>query len=343
MKVLVIDDNQVNVTMLKHLVNKIDDCSAVCFTSSPEALNWSKENEIDLVLVDYMMPEIDGLEFIRRFKSIEGQRDIPIIVVTGEQEKAIRYQALELGTNDFLTKPVDKTEFTARARNMLAIRRHQKELSDRAAWLQKEVKKATAEIRTREKEAIFCLSEAAEFRDPETGAHIQRIAYYCEHIAKQLGLSAEEQEINLLASPMHDVGKVGIPDSILLKPDKLTIEEVSVMVQHTIIGYSILKESSSALIQIAAQIALSHHEKYDGTGYPHRLKAGEIPLVGRIAAVADVFDALTSERPYKKAWDVESAIKHIQDNSGGHFDHECVQAFLKNWENVLKIKARYSL
>jgi putative two-component system response regulator len=256
-------------------------------------------------------------------------------MVTSVHEAEVRYQALECGANDFLTKPVDKSEFVPRVRNMLALRRHQKVLADRAEGLANEVRMSLAGILAREHDTILRLSRAAEFRDPETGSHIQRMACYSQLIAKALGFSESDQ------APMHDVGKVGIPDHILLKPGKLEPEEFEIMKQHALMGYEILRGSSSHLLQAAALIAVSHHEKFDGSGYPHGRAGEAIPLFGRIVAVADVFDALTSDRPYKKAWDVERAAATIREGSGSHFDPACVEAFFQQWDEVLAIHAAY--
>lgn len=341
MNVLIIDDSPLNTAFLNAVVSKIEGCNPLCFNSAVDALEWCQGGEPDLVLVDYVMPEMDGLEFLRRFRLLEGKGEIPILMVTSTSGKEIRHQALELGANDFLLKPVDKIEFMARMKNMLALRRHQKVLGDRADWLASEVKKATNEILVREQDTIFRLAKAAELRDPETGSHIMRMAAYSRHIAKHLGLSEEDQDLILKAAPMHDVGKVGTPDQILLKPGKLEPEEFEIMKQHAFIGHEILKGSLSKLLQTAAEIAVSHHEKFDGTGYPQGLVGAEIPLFGRIAAVADVFDALTSDRPYKKAWEVERAVALIREGAGQHFDPMCVEAFFRDWEAVMEIKSKY--
>jgi putative two-component system response regulator len=214
-------------------------------------------------------------------------------------------------------------------------------LANRAEWLAAEVAQATAEIAAREKEAILRLSRAAEYRDPETGSHLLRMSNYTRLIAEQLGLSPDEQELLLEASPMHDIGKVGTPDQILLKPGRLTPEEFEIMKQHATIGYEILRDSVSPLLQCAAKLAMAHHEKFDGSGYPQALAGEAIPLHGRIVAVADVFDALTSERPYKKAWTLEAAVDFLKSNSGSHFDPACVEALLAVWPQVLEIRARY--
>ena len=295
----------------------------------------------DLLIVDYMMPQPDGLEFIRQFRANPRYTDIPVLMITADHEKQTRYAALETGANDFLTKPIDSAEFRARLRNMLALRRSQKSLEDRAAWLAEKVAEATEEILEREREMIMRLSRAAEFRDPETGAHIQRMANYSRLIAEQLGLSRQEQELILRAAPMHDVGKIAIPDGILLKPGRLDEEELEIMRSHAEKGYEILQGSKSSLLDTAALIAWTHHEKWDGTGYPRGLKQMDIPLYGRIVAVADVFDALTTERPYKKAWETGRAVKFLQDSAGSHFDPDCIQAFLARLEEALVIQESY--
>lgn len=340
MKVVIIDDTQLNVTLLQHLVRKLPDCESVCFTDPVAGLDWCLKNEPDLLVVDYMMPQLSGTELTAKFRV--KFPDIPVLMVTANHETELRHQALQIGVTDFLNKPLDNTEFLARAKNMLALRQSHKNLSDRAAWLAEEVKKATAQIIEREQETIFCLARAAEYRDPETGAHIVRMAHYSKHIARMLELPVEQQDLLLEAAPMHDIGKVGTPDLILLKPGKLTDAEFSIMKEHAVIGYEVLNTSSSPLLKVAAQIALTHHEKFDGGGYPNGVKGDDIPLFGRIVAVADVFDALTSERPYKKAWSIEQATQMIRDGAGKHFDPVCVEAFFTEFDEILAIKTRFA-
>lgn len=341
MDVVIVDDNEINVTLLRHLVKAIADTNAITFTDSAAGLQYCLDNDPDLVVIDYMMPPPDGMAFIQAFRAHPGRKDTPLLMITANQDTEVRHRALTLGASDFLTKPVDKNEFRARATNMLLLRKSQKQLSDRAAWLAEEVSKATNEILVRERETIIRLSKAAEYRDPETGAHILRMANYSHVIGRNLGLSEIDQTLLLDAAPMHDIGKVGTPDHILLKPGRLDPEEMDIMRQHAAIGYEILKGSPSPLLQKAAIIALSHHEKVDGSGYPGGLKGEEIPIDGRIVAVADVFDALTSERPYKKAWPVEDAVKFMHENSGSHFDPACIDAFFHNWDEIMDIKNRF--
>lgn len=341
MKICIVDDTQINLTLMQALVNRIPDCQPICFQESALGLQHCIDEEVDLIIVDYMMPAPDGIEFIQCLRGAPDRAEVPILMVTADHEKEVRYRALESGATDFLTKPVDRIEFTSRVKNMLAIRRSHLLLTDRAAMLAEEVRKATAEIFSREKEAIFRLSKAAEFRDPETGAHIVRMAHYSELIARQLGWDAAASDMMLMAAPMHDVGKLGTPDHILLKPGRLTEEEFEVMKQHASIGWEILRDSSSPMLQMAAEIALSHHEKYDGSGYPHRLAGAAIPQSGRIVAVADVFDALTSSRPYKPAWEIDRAVALLREGRGSHFDPDCVDGFLAELDGVLMIRSQY--
>jgi putative two-component system response regulator len=340
-QVLIVDDTEVNLILFDALIKKLGNGQSKTFSQSREGLAWAQANDPDLIILDYMMPDLDGIEFIRLLRETPGKESIPILMITANDQKQIRYRALDVGASDFLTKPVDKIEFLARAQNMLTLSDARRKLADRAAWLAEEVSKATSEILARERETVIRLSKAAEYRDPETGAHILRMAHYSELIAKRLGLSVADQQLLLEAAPMHDIGKVGIADNILLKPGRLTPEEFEIMKQHAIFGYDILQGSSSKVLQAGAEIARAHHEKFDGTGYPRGLKGEDIPIFSRIVAVADVFDALTSERPYKKAWSLEDAAEHIKNNAGTHFDPACVAAFFASWSTVLEIRQRF--
>lgn len=342
MQIVIIDDVEANLLLLRHFITQLGEAHEVqAYTDPLQALAHCQAQTPDLVIVDYMMPALDGVAFIQRFRATPGRADIPLLMVTANDEMDVRYRALEGGANDFLTKPLDKIEFKARMRNMPALRANQKRLEDRASWLAEEVLKATDEIVRRERETILRLSRAAEFRDPETGDHIQRMAHYSWMIAVRLGLPLEQQQLILEAAPMHDVGKVGIPDHILLKPGKLDDAEFAVMKQHPVIGHQILSDSGSPLLQMAAVIALSHHEKFDGSGYPLKLKGEAIPLVGRIVAVADVFDALTSARPYKPAWEMDRAVSFMRAQRGVHFDPQCVDVFMDRLEEIETVRRRF--
>jgi len=342
MIVLMVDDNQINLSVYESTLRSLGGTDCVTYTSSQDALSWSRENCADLVLVDYAMPEPNGLQFIEQFYQNPANHDVPVIMITGLAERDIRYRALELGAADFLTKPVDVVEFRARMRNMLALSDNRKKLANRAQWLASEVARATANIVAREKETINRLMRAAEFRDNETGMHIIRMGYFSAEIGRAAGLSPAECDMLLMATPMHDIGKVSTPDRILLKPGALDRDEWEIMKRHTIAGYEILKDSESELLQKAAEIALSHHEKFDGTGYPYGLRGEEIPLSARICAVSDVFDALTSVRPYKPAWPVERAVKEIDTGSGRHFDPDLVASFHAALGAIVEVRKNYS-
>jgi putative two-component system response regulator len=341
MQVVIIDDSPVMLTLLKNLVATLPHCEAVEFTSALQALAWCAVHDPDLVIVDYLMPDLNGLQFATQFRSLPDKALTPLLMLTASADRELRYFALQLGINDFLNKPFERVELQARARNMLALRASQKKLASRALLLADEVARATREIAARERETLMCIGRAAEHRDTETHEHVMRMSQYTELMARRLGLDARECELLLLASPLHDIGKIGIPDHILLKPGTLTPEEFDVMRQHTVIGERILAHSVSPVLRAGAQIAISHHEKFDGSGYPHGLAGRAIPLYGRIVAVSDVFDALTSDRPYKRAWDIERARDLITRGRGTHFDPECVAAFLEVFDEVLRVKARY--
>src|SRR5215470_1187289 len=339
MRVLILDDSASSVMLLVQLVGKIDGCTALPFTDPTKALSEVEANAIDLALVDYMMPGLNGIDVVKTLRAMPGGAELPVVMLTGRD--AIRYAALDAGVTDFLTKPFDTVEVKLRIRNMLKLRETQNKLRDKASWLAEEVRKATAALTLREEEVIFRLSRAAEYRDADTGQHIERMARYSLLIAEALGLDGEACRSIYLACPMHDVGKIAIRDAILLKPGRYSAEERATMKEHTVHGYEILANSNSTLIQTAAAIALSHHEQWDGAGYPRGLSRTEIPLFARIAAVADVFDALTSERPYKNAWSIEEALSHIRESSGKQFDPACVAAFIQRWNDVRIIHGRH--
>ena len=341
LQVAVVDDTQLNLMLMSKLVDRLGHARAKAFDQPTAALAWCLNDEPDLVIVDYMMPGMDGLAFIRALRASRNRDDLPILMVTASHERNVRYEALDCGASDFLTKPIDGREFEARVRNMLKLREAHLASRERTETLADEVRKATAAIVDRERETITRLSRAAEFRDPETGAHIQRMSQYSALIARQLGHPRDFVDALMMAAPMHDVGKLGIPDTILLKPGRLTAEEFAVMKQHPQIGYDILKESSSSILRLGASIALTHHEKFDGSGYPHGLAGRDIPIEGRIVAVADVFDALTSERPYKPAWPLSRAIALLREGRGSHFDGDCVDALLHAWSEVQQIRTRF--
>lgn len=340
-RVQVIDDNAINLALFKGLLARLPGCEAVLFDEARAGLAWAQQQRPDLIVLDYMMPGLDGVALIEQLRATAGCEDLPVLMITADADKDTRYRALNAGATDFLTKPVDRLEFSARVRNLLQLSRARGALQAHADGLAAQVRQATAALRMRELETVLRLSRAAEFRDPETGAHILRMAHYAQLIGRRLGLPEPELDLLLHAAPLHDIGKVGIPDHILLKPGKLTPEEFEVMKQHARHGYDILKDSASAYLRAGADIAHGHHEKFDGSGYPQGLAGEAIPLFSRIVAVADVFDALTSQRPYKPAWPLERAHDFIVDASGQHFDPACVDAFIGGWAEVLEIRERF--
>ena len=334
-RLVIIDDSESTLLFMKDLVQRnLPQCEVWMFADPSAGLKWCLQFEVDLVVVDYIMPGINGLGFIEAFRRDPARRDVPIVMVTSNDVKDTRYMALQLGATDFLAKPIDEVEFLTRVRNLLALSRSHRALADRASWLAGEVRRATRALVEREREAVLVLSRAAEHRDPETGAHLVRMAGYARVIAAGLSLPAEQVETIHAAAPMHDVGKIGIPDTILLKPGRLDAAEVEAMRRHTIYGWEILRGSTSPLLQVAADIALRHHERFDGSGYPDGLAGGDIPLVGRITALADVFDALTSTRPYKRAWPMDEARAHIESERGRHFDPACVDSLFSAWDTL---------
>ncbi len=338
--VVVVDDQTTGRTILAQLIRSIEpSLEVVSFGDAREALDFIGERTPDLILTDYQMPDLNGVAFTREVRRLPACRDVPLVVVTIVEDRRIRYEALDAGATDFLNRPIDQYECRARCRNLLTLRRQQQIIRHRASWLEEQVALATQEIQHRERETLLRLAKAGEYRDEGTGNHVLRIAKYSAVIARALGLSPGRCEEIELAAPMHDIGKIGIPDHILLKVGPLTPEECALMRTHTLIGYEILKGSPSRHIQLGAIVALHHHEKYDGTGYPNQVKGTDIPLAARIVAVADVFDALTNARPYKTPWSQERAMRQIASESGQHFDPACVAALEAGLPQIAEIWA----
>ncbi|HSH30663.1 MAG TPA: HD domain-containing phosphohydrolase [Thiohalobacter sp.] len=337
-QVLILDDQSIGRRILEGIVHTLGGKIEITSFSDPnEALQQIHRVAPDLILTDYRMPQMNGVEFIRRVRNISSCCDIPIVMITVVGDRSVRYEALNAGATDFLTRPLDQYECRSRCRNLLTMRRQQTIIQDRADWLQTQVELATRRVLERERETLLRLAKAGEYRDEETGNHVLRIARYSRAIAEHLGLARADCDEIEYASPMHDIGKIGIPDHILLKSGKLTSQEWEWMKQHTVIGHDILADSDSRFIQTGAVIALSHHEKFDGSGYPYGLSGEEIPLAARIVAVADVYDALRSTRPYKPAWKRQDAIDFINEQSGRHFDPVCVEAFNDQLELIDEI------
>ncbi|ACB82021.1 response regulator receiver modulated metal dependent phosphohydrolase [Methylorubrum populi BJ001] len=336
MLALVLDDAEMNNLVMVASLRPLAGCRPHDFTVPADALAFAqaRASEIGIVITDYDMPGMDGIAFIRAVRRIPGLANVPAIMVTSHDQRSLRREALEAGATDFLTKPADAVEIRARVTNLLALSEAHRLQRDHAAQLAREVATAVALVEEREREIVSTLMRAAEHRDSDTGDHIARVSAYVGLIAEAMRMTPAETRQMSLAATMHDVGKIAVPDAILLKPGALTPEERREMEQHAERGRRILSGSASPVMRLAAEIAGSHHERWDGTGYPQGLTGEAIPLSGRMVAVADVFDALTTERPYKQAWSPERARAYLQENAGSHFDPEVVAAFLGRWEQV---------
>ena len=333
--VVVVDDEFTSRVILERIAASIQkDVKVKTFGDPVTAMSWVRDNQPDMILIDYMMAGMTGLEAVKLMRKITSLEGVPLVVVTSIEDRDIRYQALEAGANDFITKPIDPYECRIRCKNMLLLRLQQKIILSHSLSLEQQISEATKQIYFREQETLHRLAKAGEYRDTDTGNHVLRMAKYSYLIAKELGLSEEHCNLIELSAPMHDIGKIGIPDHILLKPGKLDVEEMNIMKTHAQIGYQILQGSPSKYLSLGAEIALCHHEKYDGSGYPHGTKGESIPLEARIVAVADVFDALTSERPYKAKWSNDKAVDYLIADSGKHFDPICVQAFTTRFSQI---------
>lgn len=336
MKLLLIDDNPSNLFMLGRLAQNVGLGDVTSLRDPREALEEIRRTQFDLILVDYMMPGMDGLAVIRAVRAMPDYADVPIVMVTTVDQREVCYAALEAGATDFLTKPLDMAETKARLRNLAKMRDMGNKLRDRASWLQTEADRATRERLDLEQEIVIRLSLASEYRDRATGAHLLRVGQIARELAEELGQSQAFCRNIYLAAMMHDIGKIGVPDRILFKTGSYTDAERAEMQQHTTVGGAILSGSESQLIRLAAEIAETHHERWDGTGYPRKLKGTDIPLAGRITAVADVFDALVTARVYKPAWSFEDAARFISDNAGTLFDEQVVAAFQARRFRILK-------
>jgi len=337
--ILIVDDQSISRMILEELMRSMDENIHVKSFGDPvQALEWAKTNPHDLVLTDYKMPNMDGIEFTQWLRQIPSCSDIPIVIITCVEDKSVRYKALEAGATDFLTKPIDHHECRARCRNLLQLRRQQTIIKDRAHWLEQEIEAKTAELKSREQETILHLARAGEYRDEDTGKHIERMTQYSLLIAEELGLPEDKCNIIQHAAPMHDIGKIGIPDHVLLKQGKLSPSEWEAMKTHAQIGYNILRDSSSKYLQAGAIIALNHHEHFDGKGYPANRAGADIPIEARLVAVSDVFDALMSERPYKSAWTLDQSLDHLKQERGKHFDPDCIDAFFNQLPNIIAIQ-----
>lgn len=319
--ILLVDDEPTNLRVLRTVLN---DLYRLLFAKNgQEALQLAAEHQPDLILLDVMMPGMTGFEVCTRLKANSQTQLIPVIFVTALRDEIDETQGFDVGAVDYITKPITPAVVRARVKTHLSLVQAE------------ELKKTRLQV-------IQRLGRAAEYRDNETGLHILRMSHFSQVIALAYGLSAKRAEDLLHAAPMHDIGKIGIRDDILLKPGKLTEAEFKEMQRHPLIGAEILGDADSHLLKLAQQVALYHHEKWDGSGYPHGLKGEEIPLEARIVALCDVFDALTSTRPYKSAWSIEDTMAHLQAQKGRHFDPQLVDLLEQELPKILEIKARWA-
>lgn len=335
--ILVVDDDPGVQRMLRRILSR-SGYNVSLASGGEEAIEKITDKLPDLIMLDLSMPSIDGFEVAINLKNNPATREIPIILITGLDSSQNHVKAMDLGVNDFLSKTAEPEEILARIRSHLKIKQLNDELGEYRTSLENMVAFRTAQLKDASLEIIWRLTAASEYRDNETGAHIKRMSHYSAAIGQKMGLAKKAVEAILYAAPMHDIGKIGIPDNILLKPGKLNSEEWEIMKQHTIVGGNILKDSKIGFVRMGAMIAMTHHERWDGSGYPNGLKGRLVPLAGRIVALADVFDALTSNRPYKRAFSIEKSTRIIEEGRGNHFDPDVVDAFFSTFDEILQIK-----
>ncbi len=332
-KILIVDDQETNVRLMETLL-QAEGYATVAATNGREALTLAEAEKPDLILLDIMMPDMDGFEAVKHLKEDPVTQSIPVIMITALDDQETKIRALESGAEEFLTKPIVRVDLTMRVRNLLRLKKYGDLLSDQKAVLEDLVRIRTAELEASYRDTVLTLVRAAERKDQETGQHIQRVSLYCKLIANAMGLPEQTSEALFHASPMHDIGKIGIPDSVLLKPGPLTPEEWEIMKTHCVLGAQILSTGTSPYIRMGAEIALNHHEHWDGTGYPHALKGTAIPLSARIMQIGDVYDALRSRRPYKLAFSHQKAVEIITTGDGRtrpeQFDPVILALFYQN-------------
>jgi len=333
-KVLVVDDIPENIDVIAGILS--DDYDVVAARSGKTVMKMIESlNLPDIILLDVMMPGMDGYEVCQKIKDNLLTSNIPIIFVTAKHETEDEQHGLDLGAVDYITKPINPAILRARIKTHLAAH-------DQNMDLERKVLERTKKLHETQLQIIQRLGRAAEFKDNETGLHVIRMSHYARIIAEKTSLDKNWTDLLFTTAPMHDVGKIGIPDKIILKPGKLDEQEWSIMKKHCEYGAEIIGEHTTPLLQMAREIALTHHEKWDGSGYPYALSDKNIPITGRIIALADVFDALTSKRSYKSEWPVDKAVKHIEEQAGIHFDPDLVTVFKEVLPDILVYKERYA-
>ncbi len=327
MKVLVLDDNKTSLDLLVKFTESAIGCSALPFQSPAAALAAMPHADFDVAVVDFQMPVYNGVEFLNEMLRFDRYANVPVIFVTGDSDLATRMTILDAGATDFITKPVDVQEFKVRLQNVIALAEARRELAEKLDWLQEAVERGVFELKAREREIVHRLTISAGFKDSEAASHNLRVAAYAEAIARAYGLSEDECADIRLAAPLHDFGGAVSPDTAMLKQGKMTESGYRRSLRKNTTVHSILAASSKSVLALVADIAEGHSERWDGKGSPNHLKGDAIPLGGRIVAIADAFDKLTTERPFKSAWTVERTLEHIRSRAGSQFDPACVNAF----------------
>ena len=362
-RIMIIDDEMINIEIVKAYLEEEGFRNFVTTTDSTTAVEQLQVDKPDIVLLDINMPHVSGLDLLGLMRAKQDLKMIPAIVLTASNDPEIKLKALRLGASDLLAKPVDPSELTLRVQNVLAVKAYQDHLAQYSEQLKRQVEIRTQELVLSRQEAIHCLARAGEYRDDDTGHHVTRVGRYTRVIADEMGYDANDLDLIEHAAQLHDVGKIGIPDSILHKPGKLDSQEFDLMRSHCTIGRKIINplseeesirlkthasvgmqimgSTNSPVLKLAAVIAASHHEKWDGSGYPAGIVGDEIPVEGRIVAVADVFDALSSSRPYKDAFPIEKCLGILKEGRGSHFDPDALDAFMRRFDEILAIHDEY--
>lgn len=362
-KILIVDDEIANVRVVRKYLHDSGFQNCLSVTDPTEVLEVLREQQPDLVLLDIVMPSISGIDILHVMSLDDELAHIPVIVLTDMTDLKIKQVCLELGAADFLSKPVDPTDLLPRVRTMLLNKQYHDQVGQHTIELERQVQQRTTELVASREEVVRCLARAGEFRDDDTGHHVMRVGKYVGVIAKEFGFPPSRIEVLELAAQLHDIGKIGVPDSILHKPGRLEDREFEVMQKHCTIGKQIIRplnneESivlrgharlgasmlhvpSSPLLMLAARIAQTHHERFDGSGYPLGLQGEDIPLEGRMTAVADVYDALSTKRAYKAAFPREKCFRILEEGRGTHFDPKVLDAFLARAEDIIRIQLDY--
>jgi len=361
-RIMIVDDEPINIKVARKYLQQLGYENFITTTDSGEAVSIVLQETPDVLLLDVRMPT-NGLEILRDLRQNAQSAYLPVIILTATTDAETKLLALDLGATDFLAKPVDPNELAPRVRNALVVRKYQNQLINNAEQLERTVERRTAELEASRMDVIYCLARAAEFRDDETGQHVLRVGRYASIIAAELGFDPKRSKLIEHAAQLHDVGKIGVPDEVLLSPNRLAPEQFDVMKkhcgygkkiiqrmpeadwkqlrQHAELGAQLMDVPTSPILEIACQIALTHHEWFDGSGYPLGLAGEDIPIEGRITAVADVFDALSSKRPYKSAFPLEKCFNIMEGERDTHFDPQVLDAFLSRRKEIVDIQMRH--